>query len=77
MKKKALKLKPDKKRLEEIQEVYRSMGLESEESRKYLAALASVPGQTELKRHPVFIEAGITSYSQGKFENARLESTPT
>ena len=71
-----MKLKPDEKRLKEIQEVYRSLGLESEEVRKHLAALATLPGQTEQERPIVFIEAGTTSYSHGELENARLESTP-
>jgi hypothetical protein len=68
--------KPDEKRLEEIQEVYRSMGLESEEVRKYLASLPSSLGETEQERPIIFIEAGTTSYSQGEFKYARLESTP-
>ena len=63
-----MKLKPNKKRLKEIQEVYRSLGLESEEVRKYLAALATLPGQTQQEHPIVFIEAGATSYSHGELE---------
>lgn len=43
--------------------VYRSLGLESEEVRTYLAALTTLPEQAEQERPIVFIEAGITSYS--------------
>ena len=71
-----MKKESDEKRLEEIQEVYRSLGLESEEVRKYLASLPSLFGQTEQKRPIIFIEAGTTSYSQGEFKYARLASTP-
>ena len=71
-----MKLKQSKKRLKELQDVYRTLGLESEEFRKYLIALATLPGQTEQECSIVFIEAGITSYSQGEFKNARLESNP-
>lgn len=68
--------KPDEKRLEEVRELYRYMGLESEEDRRYLAALPSLAGQTEKKPTIVFIEAGTTSYSHGEFKNAGLESAP-
>lgn len=50
----------DGRRLEEMPTVYRSLGLESEEVRTYLASLATLPEQ---ERPIVFIEAGITSYS--------------
>ena len=72
-----MKLKPDKDRLKQIRKIYRSLGLESKEDRKYLAALASFPSQTEQKRPIVFIEAGITSCVQGELKNAGLESDPT
>ena len=53
----------DGRRLEEMPTVYRSLGLESEEIRTYLAALTTLPEQAEQERPIVFIEAGITSYS--------------
>ena len=69
------KTKASKKRLEEIQEAYKSMGLESEEARKYLVALGTLPKHSEQERPVVFIEAGIASYSQGEIESAGLEPT--
>lgn len=67
--------KVKKERLDEIQRVYRSMGLESEEVRKYLVGLGNWPKQPEQERPIVFIEAGIASYSQGEMESAGLEPT--
>ena len=70
-----MKIKTNKKRLKEIQDVYRTLGLESEEYRKYLVALALFPEQLEKKRSIVFIEADINSFKYGELKNARLEST--
>ena len=69
-----MKLKPDKKRLEEIQDVYRTLGLDSEEFRKYLVSLAAP--SLEPPRPVVYIECGSTSELQGEFKDAGLESNP-
>ena len=45
--------------LQRCRKVYRSLGLESEEIRTYLAALTTLPEQAEQERPIVFIEAGI------------------
>ena len=68
-----MKGQASKERLEEIRRIYRSLGLESEEVRKYLVALGTLPKQSEQERPVVFIEAGNTSNSHGEIENARLE----
>ncbi len=65
--------KASKERLEEIQRTYRSLGLDSEEVRKYLTAFGTLPKQSEQDRPVVFIEAGIASYSHGENQNAGLE----
>ena len=67
-----IKRKPSKKRLREIQEVYRSMGLDSE-TLKYFAPLMPLPQATEQERPIVFIESGISSDSHGDFQNAGLD----
>lgn len=69
-----MKLTPDKKRLQEIREVYRTLGIEHEEVRKYLVSLPASP--PEPPQPTVFIECGNTSESCGEFENARLEPNP-
>ena len=69
-----MKLTPDKKRLQEIREVYRTLGIEHEEVRKYLISLPASP--VEAPQPTVFIECGNTSESCGEFENARLEPNP-
>jgi hypothetical protein len=56
-----MKRKLDKKRLKEIQKVYRSLGIESKNIRKYLTKLGTLPDQSEQKEPTIFIEAGITS----------------
>lgn len=65
-----MKRKPDKKRLKEIRDVYRSLKLESEEVRKYLTALKILPGYAEQTRPTIFIEAGTTSFGHGEYTNA-------
>jgi len=65
-----MKHKPDKKRLKEIEHVYRSLGLQSKTVRKYLSALGTPPGYTEEEQKIIFIEAGTTSSSSGEFTNA-------
>ena len=67
-----MKLKPSKKRLKEIEAVYKLLGLNSEQL-KYFVPLTTLPRRPE-GRHPiVFIESGITSESHGEFQNAGLE----
>ena len=69
-----MKLTPDKRRLQEIREVYRTLGIEHEKVRNYLVSLSAPP--TEPKQPIIFIECGNTSESCGEFENARLEPNP-
>lgn len=71
-----MKDQASKERLEEIQKIYRSLGLESEEVLKYLASLGTLSKQSEQKNPVVFIEAGITSSSHGEITDAGLESAP-
>ena len=67
-----MKLKPSKKRLKEIQEVYRSMGLNPEQL-KYFSPLTPLPQPVEQEQPIIFIESGISSDSYGDFEDAGLE----
>jgi hypothetical protein len=70
----AMKRKPEKKRIKEIENVYRTLGLQSEEVRKYLVALGTLPSHEEKEKKAVFIEAGTTSFGSGGLTHARLES---
>ena len=67
-----MNMKVSKKRLKEIESVYRSMGLTSEQL-KYFNALNTLSKQTKQNRPIVFLESGISSDSHGDFQNAGLE----
>ena len=67
-----MNMKVSKKRLKEIESVYRSMGLTPEQL-KHFYALAALAKHTKQERPFVFIEAGTTSDSGGEFQNARSE----
>lgn len=70
-----MKPKVDKKRIKEINDVYRSLGLQSEEVRRYLVGLGTLPEYAEQQKETIFIEAGITSLGSGGLTYARLEPT--
>ena len=67
-----MKRKLSKKRLKEIQDVYRSMGLTPEQL-KHFNALHTLSKQTKQNRPIVFLESGISSDSHGDFQNGGLE----
>ena len=64
--------KINKKRLKEVEVVYQSLGLNSEQL-KYFEALGAFARQAEQEPPIVFIESRITSDSEGEFQNAGLE----
>lgn len=70
-----MKPKVGKKRIKEIDDVYRSLGLQSEEVRRYLVGLGTFPEYAEQQKKTIFIEAGITSLGSGGLAHARLEPT--
>ncbi len=71
-----MKHKPvNKKWLKQIEDVYRTLGLQSDEVRKYFTTIGNLPGHAKKERETIFIEAGTTSFSLGELTNARLEST--
>lgn len=67
-----MNLKPSKKRLKEIEAVYKSMGLTPEQL-QHFNALAILARHMREKRPLFFIEAGTTSNSDGDLNDARLE----
>ncbi|HPA44851.1 MAG TPA: hypothetical protein PLG59_12850 [bacterium] len=69
----AMKPKADKNRIKEIKDVYRSIGLQSEEVRKYFAGLGTLPEYPDQQKETIFIEAGITSCGSGGLIYAGLE----
>lgn len=69
-----MKYKSSNKRKKEIEDVYRHIGLQSEEVRNYFVALGRLAGLEESEKKIVFIEADITSFGAGEMTNARLES---
>lgn len=69
-----MKIKSETERIKKIEEVYKTLGLQSEEARKYFAFLNSVPKyEKEEKKISVFIEADTVSFGTGAFANAGLE----
>ena len=70
-----MKSKGKTKRIREIEEVYKTLGLQSEKAQKYFFFLSSVPTyEKEGKKISVFIEADTVSHGTGAFSNAGLES---
>jgi len=70
-----MKRKTDKKRLKEIEEVYKTLGLQSKEARRYFAALGNISNyESQEKKVSIFIEASTGSFGLGEIINARLES---
>ena len=67
-----MNLKPSKKLLNEIEDVFKSMGLTPEQM-KHFNGLATLARQTKQERPFAFIEAGTTSDSNGEFNNAGWE----
>lgn len=67
-----MNMKLSKKRLKEIESVYQSMGLTSEQL-EYFNALNILTKQAKQKPPIVFIEAGTTSDSDGEVSDAGLE----
>ena len=67
-----MNMKVSKKRLKEIEDVYKSMGLTSEQLECF-NALAALAKHTKQERPFAFIESGTTSDSSGEFNNAGLE----
>ena len=67
-----MNLKPSKKLLNEIEDVFKSMGLTPKQM-KHFNELATLARQTKQERPFAFIEAGTTSDSNGEFNNAGLE----
>jgi acyl-[acyl carrier protein]--UDP-N-acetylglucosamine O-acyltransferase len=66
-----MKRKIKKKRIEEIEEVYKTLGLQSEEARRYFAALGNIPvNETQVNKISIFIEADTGSFGSGEITNA-------
>jgi len=64
-----------KKRLKEIEEVYKTLGINSREARRYFVALGNTPDYGgEQKKVSIFIEADTGSLGSGEIKNAGLES---
>jgi len=71
----SMKTKPEKRRLEEIEEVYKTLGLQDDEMRKYFLLLSNMPTFEKQEGKPIiFIEADTVSFGTGDFANAGLES---
>ncbi len=68
------KNKSSKKRIKEIEKVYQTLGLYSEEARKYYTYLGNYPNSSEQEKRATFISAGINSQEIGEINNAGLES---
>ncbi len=62
-----------KMRMKEIEAVYRTLGLQSEEVRKYFIALGNMKDLGKKEKNSIFIEAATTSQSSGGWEHAGLE----
>ena len=67
-----MNMKVSKKRLKEIESVYRSMGLTPEQL-KYFNALTTLARQGNQERPFVFIESGTTPDRDEEFQNGELE----
>ena len=67
-----MNMKVSKKRLKEIEDVYKSMGLTSEQL-EHFNTLNILTKQTRREHPIVFIEAGTTSDSDGELSDAGLE----
>ena len=66
-----MKFEPDEKRLKELQDVYRSLGLNSEQL-GYFASLEGLARQAE-PEHPIVLITETTSDSAGELEDAKLD----
>ena len=67
-----MNMKVSKKRLKEIESVYQSMGLTTEQF-EYFNALNALSRQAKEEYPFIFIETGTTSDSNGEVQNAGLE----
>ena len=68
---KAMKRIIKKKRIKEIEEVYKTLGLKSEEARRYYAALGNSPvNEHRGNKVSIFIEADTGSFGSGEITNA-------
>lgn len=66
-----MKRKIKKKRIKEIEEVYKTLGLQSEEARRYFAALGNIPvNENQVNKISIFIEADTGSFGSGEITNA-------
>jgi len=66
-----MKRKIKKKRIKEIEEVYKTLGLQSEEARRYFAALGNIPvNENQANKVSIFIEADTGSFGSGEINNA-------
>lgn len=62
--------KSKKKRIQEIEKVYRTLGLESDEICKYIISLGSFGENCQKEKRATFIEAGTSSCGFGELKNA-------
>lgn len=60
----------DQKIHKETEELYRTLGLQSEEVRHYLVGLGTMGTQEQNPRRMLFIEAGASSLSSGSYSDA-------
>ncbi len=65
-----MKRKPSKRRLREIEKIYRTLGLGAKEARKYFPPFRSIPEPPKKVEEQIFIEVGTTSVSSAEFSGA-------
>ena len=64
------KVEARQRRTREIAAVYKLLDLDSDEARKRMATLGTVPSPPTVPEDTVFAEAGTTSFSSGEMADA-------